>query len=699
MNYDLAEVQMLSSGIEGLDQILEGPRWGDTVLFCLSDWREYCAFLEPLTDFLQTRNIPTHYVSLTERPVSLSASSKDLTVHNLFPVESLEGLFEGLNHLLRQNGPSTFYILDDLSQLPALAKSGAELINLAHHVNREIAHQRAAAYIAVERDQISTGILAGLKDTASIFVDVQSIDGTLYLQPIRVEGRYSEKMFLRYRLIGGRVEPQAGLNFADYAHTLERKSNEFLELYAQKLVLERDLQRKMFELSLINDITSSLLSTMNLEEILFRILIGVTAQEGLGFNRAFLLLVNEQEKLLEGKTAIGPSSLDEALRIWTDLNTRHLSFPQLLASFDEEWQHRDIYVNQIVRKIRIPLTERSHLLIQLVNRMQPEIIDYRIPSQSNPEEVLKLLEAQSFAAVPLSFRSRCLGLLLADNLITHKEITPDDLEMLQTLANYASSAIEHARLYDEVRSTIKEGERHIRELESMQDRLMRSKKLSELGELASKMAHEVRTPLVSIGGFANALLRKQSPDSENYEYLKIIVDEVRRLEAIISDVLAYVSPGIPRTQWSDLNMILSQVLFMMSATFQNRRVHVMFSPSDDLPELAVDPDQMKQVFMVIFNNAVESMPDGGRLAISMSRQNEFIHISISDTGTGIPEDKLDKVFEAFFTTKSTGSGLGLNIASQIITNHKGSIYVESKVGVGSTFIINLPITSRKEAAL
>src|SRR5262249_5405084 len=196
-----------------------------------------------------------------------------------------------------------------------------------------------------------------------------------------------------------------------------------------------------------------------------------------------------------------------------------------------------------------------------------------------------------------------------------------------------------------------ENERHIRELETMQDRLMRSKKLSELGELASKMAHEVRTPLVSIGGFANAILRKQRPDSEHSEYLKIIVEEVRRLEAIISDVLAYVSPGIPRTQPSNLEAILDQVLFMMGTLFQSRGVHVSFLPTNDLPQVCVDADQMKQVFMAILSNAVESMPEGGQLAISMSSQNDFIHISISDTGTGIPEDKLDKVFDAFFTTK------------------------------------------------
>ena len=692
------ELQILSSGIASFDQILDGPLWTDTVAFCVNDWRAYRVFLEPLADFLRAQCIPMHYIRLTERPIPLGPSdTQSLVVHSLFPVINLEALRDKLHQIFNDNGSSTFYILDNLSELAGVAKSDDEFINLVQQISLDVAHCQAAAYLVIEKNQVSNHILAELKDVVSIFVDVRSVDSTIYLQPIRVKGRYSENMFLRYRLIGGRVEPEAGLDFLDYARTLERKSNEFLELYAQKRSLEKDLQRKGFELSLINDITSSLLSTMNLEEILFRILIGVTAKEGLGFNRAFLLLVNEQEKMLEGKTAIGPSSLDEALRIWTDLNTRHLSFPQLLASFDEEWQHRDIYVNQIVRKIRIPLTERSHLLIQLVNRMQPEIIDYRAPNQNNPGEVLQLLEAQSFAAVPLLFRNRCLGLLLADNLITHKEITSSNLEMLQTLANYASSAIEHARLYEEVRSRIKESERHIHELETMQNRLMRSKKLSELGELASKMAHEIRTPLVSIGGFANAVLKKQSSDSEHYEYLKIIVDEVRRLEAIISDVLAYVSPGIPRTQSSDLKVILEQVLFMLSTSFQNRGVHLSFSVEDHIPEICVDPDQMKQVFMVILNNAIESMPEGGQLTISMSRQNELMHISISDTGVGIPGDKLDKVFDAFFTTKSTGSGLGLNIASQIITNHKGSIYVESEVGVGSTFVINLPITSRKEA--
>jgi len=266
------------------------------------------------------------------------------------------------------------------------------------------------------------------------------------------------------------------------------------------------------------------------------------------------------------------------------------------------------------------------------------------------------------------------------------------LNQLETFANYASYAIEQARLHEEVRTRIRENERHIRELEAMQDRLIHSKRLSTLGELASKMAHEVRTPLVSIGGFANAMLKKKGADSEDYEYLKIIVNEVRRLEQIINDVLTYVSPGIPRKRIVDFRKLLDEVLIIFILPLKEKQIEVSIR-SDDSPLSRADPDQMKQVLTAIINNAIESMPDCGKLTIHLGCQQDFLRISISDTGSGIPEDKMDRLFEAFFTTKSTGSGLGLNIASQIVANHKGSIYVESKLGEGSTFYINLPLAS------
>jgi signal transduction histidine kinase len=170
------------------------------------------------------------------------------------------------------------------------------------------------------------------------------------------------------------------------------------------------------------------------------------------------------------------------------------------------------------------------------------------------------------------------------------------------------------------------------------------------------------------------------------------VNEVRRLERIISDVLTYVSPGIPRKRIVDFRKLVDEVVMIFCLPLKEKQIDV-FIRSDDSPFCRADPDQMKQVLTAIINNAIESMPESGKLAIHMGCEQDYLRISVTDTGIGIPEDKIGRLFEAFFTTKSTGSGLGLNIASQIVANHKGSIYVESKLGEGSTFYINLPLAS------
>jgi signal transduction histidine kinase len=680
----------LSSGINSLDEILEGLRWGDTVVFHVGSPQEYSLFLDPLRAFLHREKVQTHrllFRGSDSRPLPEEYIHECHTFHQ--QVAQLERVTTRVCQLIRQGPPRSFYLFDDLEAIGRIPGYEQRIPEFLRHVVKEIAKADSAAYISLQRGFLAPSEVAQVKDVVPVFINVWSLDQEVHFQILNASGRYSEKLFQRYAIRGSTIRAVSGSEFEQYAETLERRSQEFLELYAQKRDVENDLQRRVFELSLMNDITRSLLSAMDLEEILHRILIGVTAKEGLGFNRAFLLLVNEADQVLEGNTAIGPSNLDEAHRIWHALSGRKLSMTEL-AALGKDWQHQDAQVNELVRQIRVPLANRSHLFIELLKDMLPEIISFEIPSHHRSEEVLHQLGVDGFAAVPLISRKRSLGLLLADNLITQKKISEDDLKMLETFANYAASAIEHARLYEEVRTSIKESERHIRELETMQDRLIHSKRLSALGELASKMAHEVRTPLVSIGGFANAMLKRQSPESENYEYLKIIVTEVRRLERIIADVLTYVSPGIPRKRIVDLVKMIDEVLLMFSLPLKEKQIDAIVR-SDEASMCRVDPDQMKQVLTAIINNAIESMSERGSLTIQLIRQQDFLRIAIADTGTGIPEDKLDRLFDAFFTTKSTGSGLGLNIASQIVANHKGSIYVESKLGEGSTFYINLPL--------
>ena len=690
--------KLLSTGIESLDKLIQGVHWGESVLFHLGEPSEAIPFLRPLLEFLEANRLPAYSITFSGNSL---LDSLDFPGLQRWEPTSFAGLEEFRcqfsNLAARDDRPYGVYLFEDLASLARILPHEDQIIQTIEWVHKLIQGKGKFTCFLLNRGIFSNFILGQIKEIVSIFLDVWTHDSNLYFQPIKVAGRYSSQLYMPYRFDGRAI--QSASEIQEYIHALEKQSKEFLQLYAEKKSVESELARKVFELSLINNLSSSLLSTMNLDEILYRILVGVTAHEGLGFNRAFLLLVNDQARVLEGRIAIGPSDLNEAMRIWDDISIRRWTFSDLLAAFDVNWEARDVHVNRIVKGIRVPLEERSHILVDLLMQTQPEIFQ-RGGSNNHPDipNLLDLFGVHCLAAVPLWYHKQPLGLLFADNLIDGNPISEEDLLILETFANYAANAIEHSRLFEEVRRRIQENERHIAELEAMQDRLMRSKRLSDLGELASKVAHEIRTPLVSIGGFAHAILKRQGVDSPDYEDLRIIVDEVRRLERILRNVLAYVNPGMPRTEPTDLRDLALKTLRLFRPTMKEKGITFETHFPDNLPEVDVDPEQIALVLTAIVSNAIDSMPDGGRVTLSVEFSLEFLQLSISDTGSGIPEAERGKVFDAFFTTKSLGSGLGLNIASQIIANHKGSIYLESKVGCGSTFFINFPRTKVREVA-
>lgn len=688
----------LSTGIDSLDNLIQGVHWGESMLFHVGEPSEALSFLRPLLDFVETNGLPAYSVSFSGNSIFDNMDFPALQRITPRPMEPLEDFRCQFSNLAaRDERPYGIYVFEDLASLAKRLPHEHEILQTVTWIHNLIHEKKRFACFLLTRGSFSNFILGQLKETVSIFLDIWTQDSTLYFQPIKVKGCYSSQLYVPYRFDGKTVQSASEIH--EYVQALEQQSKEFLQLYSEKKSIEAELARKDFELSLINNVSTSLLSTMNLDEILYRILVGVTANEGLGFNRAFLLLVNDQTRTLEGKFAIGPSNLHEAMQIWDDIRERHWTFPDLLAAFDMSWETRDVHVNKIVKGIRVPLDQRSHILIDLLMQTQPEIIsgaDSKDPTDS--QKLLDLFEVECLAAVPLWYNQQPLGLLIADNLITGKPISGEDLRLLETFANYAANAIKDSLLYEEVQRRIQENERHITELEAMQDRLIRSKRLSDLGELASKVAHEIRTPLVSIGGFAHAILKRHGPDSPDYEELKIIVEEVRRLEKILRNVLTYVSPGIPRTEPTDLAAVANRTLRLFRPTLKGKGIRCSTRFSENLPEVEIDPEQIALVLTAVVSNAVEAMPNGGSLTLGLEHSQEFLQLSISDTGGGIPEADMSKVFDAFFTTKSLGSGLGLNIASQIIANHKGSIYLESKVGVGSTFLINFPRAKVRETS-
>ncbi len=217
----------------------------------------------------------------------------------------------------------------------------------------------------------------------------------------------------------------------------------------EKKNLQEILDRIRAELSIFYEIGNAMRSTLNLEEILFIILTGVTSHEGLGFNRATLFLVNEREGVLEGKMGIGPHSGEDAGRIWTKIETEKMTLEDLIARY-RHYKKGSSELDKIVRGIRIPLREDAGILaLSVLEGMSFEVTNEEARHKLSHDSVLRDLKTEYFVTVPLKAKDKVVAVILADNIFTKKPITKDDIRTLTMFANHAGLAIENSRLYEQ----------------------------------------------------------------------------------------------------------------------------------------------------------------------------------------------------------------------------------------------------------
>ena len=238
--------------------------------------------------------------------------------------------------------------------------------------------------------------------------------------------------------------------------------------------------------------------------------------------------------------------------------------------------------------------------------------------------------------------------------------------------------------------------RDLREIRELQEKLARSERLASLGRLAAGMAHEIRNPLSSIRGFAQFFLKRFSDRAEEHGYASVMVKEVDRLNRVITELLDFARPKEPRREPCRLEAIAEEAVKLLEQDPKALEIRVERDYEPDLPVVSADHDQISQVFINLLLNALHSTEKGGTIRISLGRSGPpaALEIVVADTGAGIPEEDLAKVFEPFFSRKPKGTGLGLAIVHQIVESHGGNIGVESKPGEGAAFRIRLPLESR-----
>lgn len=563
---------------------------------------------------------------------------------------------------------------------------------------------------------------------------------------------------------------------------------------SDKKRVEKELIRRNQELSRLFFISSAMRSTLDLDRLLRMVLTAVTMGDGLGFNRAILFLVDEDGRKLRGAMGVGPASPEEAWQVWERLSIEKRTLREIMRELEEGPLRKDSFLDRLTTGIEIPLSDDTILTRAVKEKKAVNVADVRVEPLSDAL-LIQQLGTPAYAAVPLLFRDKVTGLLWVDNIFNRRPISEEDMKFLMGFADQVASAIEAARLFQQVsraeaelenifrsisdmvyftdkdytvrnineavsvrfglppeeivghkcyeifhgmnepwplcphHKTVETMRPHVEELEDtylkgtfltstspifetdgsflgtvhvvrdvselkkLREKLQSSERMAALGEVAAKVAHEIRNPLVSVGGFAKRLENKL--DGNLREYASIIANEVARLEVILKEILGFVKEVRVSKRLVDLNDVLRGIVELVGAEVQEKGNAVTTNFHEPALTMIIDPDRVKEAMFNIVSNANQAT-DGGTITISTYVEDGVGVAEVTDTGCGVREEDIDRIFDPFFTTRPTGTGLGLAIAKRIIEEHHGRITVRSKwPGEGTSFKIYLPIKEEK----
>jgi len=229
------------------------------------------------------------------------------------------------------------------------------------------------------------------------------------------------------------------------------------------------------------------------------------------------------------------------------------------------------------------------------------------------------------------------------------------------------------------------------ETKALQERTLRAERLAALGKFVAEITHEIKNPLMMIGGFARQLIH-DNKDDKSKRKLDIIIDEVKRLENLVTSLREYyLSPPIA-IEKIDLNKLLKDIFALIKEECQRKNIVAGIELAGEGKPLFIegDNDRLKQVILNILNNGIDALDGGGKLVLRSQLVGKWAEITITDTGYGIPKKIQEKIFDPFFTTKDQGTGLGLGISKRIIEDHNGMLSFESEEGKGTLFTITIP---------
>ncbi|MBM4289461.1 MAG: response regulator [Deltaproteobacteria bacterium] len=311
--------------------------------------------------------------------------------------------------------------------------------------------------------------------------------------------------------------------------------------------------------------------------------------------------------------------------------------------------------------------------LQVVMKENPDllILDIMMPKLDGYEVLRHLKQQEEYRNLPVI-------------MLTAKKEIPDKLKGLDIGADdYVTKPFNPQELLARVRSLLS--------LREEQERKAQDERLTALDQMVEGVAHEIRNPVTAIGGFARRLYERLPTGTPEKQYAEVILNESRRLEQMVKQIVEATVISIPSLRKRDINEVITEALAACQEKLDESRVHTRLDLDPNLPPLIMDAGNLRRVIAHLISNAINAMPEGGSLTITSSRRNHYGQIQVADTGVGIPPKILPHIFDPFFTTKSSGPGLGLAMVHKIIKQHGGQISVETELSKGTMFTIVLPL--------
>jgi signal transduction histidine kinase len=449
------------------------------------------------------------------------------------------------------------------------------------------------------------------------------------------------------------------------------------------------LTSKSREIKFLHELSLVLQTSMELDEVLSVAMTAITSGKGFGMNRAFLLMADRERKYLVGHLGVGPRNYEEAWKIWDEVDRSNFSLTELSREFYKtKISSERAKFQDVLEKLTTPRDLKEHIFNRALNDRRPMLVEN---ASRNPEVdpmLASTLGVEQFLVMPLISRNRSIGILLTDNFVTNKPITPRDMQSLQTFAFPVAFAIERASLYERLNDENEKLAEANQKLKEQQELIVRMENMAVVGRITSSIAHSIRNPLAAIGGYARSLL-KNGDLNEKKEYLDQILNKAKQLDEVLEEVLSYSDSLHPVIDRWDLNQLAASVAGEMEERLKENGLAIALNFEADLPHLWLDYKQIAYCLKTIINHVAATHPEAGRMVVETDSSEETIRLSVIDKTTTLSDEMKKELMTPFMDTAALGEGIGLSLCKVILERHGSSFMIEDLDGGGTRYCIIL----------